>query len=424
MIAHHRKQFPVGQGFFHAATVSVGDAAFNYVYDCGSLNHYPRDKSIDSYLKTMSQGKVDLLFVSHLHTDHVNGIDKLAAGTVIDNVMLPYLTPAQRMLLIAQGADEDSLTGEYLDLVTDPPMWFGDRGVKEVIVTHGEALPKNSPRKDDERRGQPGRNEEKQVSPDYAKSVTLGIPQGGYARRRRARTRRTFMTTVVSDAAPFHLLADGVRLNWGFLTFVHPDPDWELRFLENFKSEFGWAPDDADLETADTKRRILGLVRERGDRRRLAALYRLVSNGKINRTSMMVYSGPFDAPRIWSAAAAHPKDQMYPGCGLNPPARCGWLGTGDADLKKRDRLAAFRRRYGGVIDYVQTFCLPHHGSRENLNLKMPWAPDCYHVASAGDFNQFDHPHNEVQTWVLTVGGRLILTSEYRMSYFDEQYVLG
>ena len=80
-----RTQYPVGQGCFHAGRIEWGypDSGssddFHYVYDCGSSSGSAVLQ--DAVAEWPSQvPRLDALFVSHLDTDHVNGIDRLLAS--------------------------------------------------------------------------------------------------------------------------------------------------------------------------------------------------------------------------------------------------------------------------------------------------------------------------------------------------------
>ena len=83
-----RTQYPVGQGCFHAGHIQWGhqDSGssddFHYVYDCGSSDGSAALQ--DSVVEWRSQvPRLDALFVSHLDTDHVNGIDRLLASVKV-----------------------------------------------------------------------------------------------------------------------------------------------------------------------------------------------------------------------------------------------------------------------------------------------------------------------------------------------------
>lgn len=78
-----RKIWPVGQGAFYTEQLQVGDKSFNVVFDCGTYGRCSGNDN-DSFLKThideflrQCGNKVNLLFISHFHQDHINGIDYL-----------------------------------------------------------------------------------------------------------------------------------------------------------------------------------------------------------------------------------------------------------------------------------------------------------------------------------------------------------
>lgn len=413
MLLHHRRQFPVGQGFFHAATISFGEKDFNYIYDCGSLDQYTLLKSLSDYLNNMSNVKIDALFISHLHEDHVNGIDKLAANINIDMVVLPYLTPAQKILLIAQASDDGALSVDYYNLITDPPLWFSQKGVREVILIKNQKTTqyeKVSPSEINP-----------QSSYQQTKSLKLSY-RGGRRLKLKTKNEKQCPVIVLPDSTPLYISADNKPLNWIFLPYVHPDSDWELKFNRMFKENFGKSINDKAMGDSEFKKWLLDLLRRPESRNVLIGLYRIVSNDKINRTSMMLYSGPSNTPKNIEGISEY-IDSDYKNRYDYHINKCGWLGTGDADLKPLYRQNAFENRYRKIFNLVKVFCLPHHGSMHNLNLSMGFPEGCYHVASAGAGNRFHHPHINTKAWVHKVHGEFILVSQHDNSCFDEKYII-
>ena len=88
------KFHPVGQGLFYTGSIASG--RYNFVYDCGteSRKHYLHN-AIDSYVNELSfnsyNPSIDFVVISHLHSDHFNGLYKLSQRVHIKNVYLPYL---------------------------------------------------------------------------------------------------------------------------------------------------------------------------------------------------------------------------------------------------------------------------------------------------------------------------------------------
>lgn len=107
-----REIHPIGQGAFYTESFELHNhATFNVVYDCGSYwdgkaKNYDYAKSkhdshgfseeIDEY-KAKVNNKIDLLFISHFHSDHINGIRRLLKNTSNVKLYMPYLDNDQRL---------------------------------------------------------------------------------------------------------------------------------------------------------------------------------------------------------------------------------------------------------------------------------------------------------------------------------------
>src|SRR4051794_18710519 len=125
-LEHERIQYPIGQGFFHAAEVNVGSGTFRYIVDCGSTSVTMVDQQVDRYIDDLgSEEHIDALFLSHIDHDHVSGLDRLLGPTKVDAVFLPLLSPFARLALIAHAIEANHLTADLLSLLADPGRWFG-----------------------------------------------------------------------------------------------------------------------------------------------------------------------------------------------------------------------------------------------------------------------------------------------------------
>ena len=76
----------VRHGLFY--TGSIGNRGLNFLYDCGSLNR----KVLSSCIKCMNlPEQFDFAVISHLHKDHINGINILLDEYHIKDYYLPYI---------------------------------------------------------------------------------------------------------------------------------------------------------------------------------------------------------------------------------------------------------------------------------------------------------------------------------------------
>ena len=131
MIRHTRTQHAVGQGFFHTADIELlGGGHIRYIYDCGAMDKFrgARDSSVQSFLHAVGpSARLDFLFISHAHFDHVSGLPKLLdtanGGVQVDTIVMPLMDVYDRLLMFAKAASEEAATGRdafYRGFVSDP----------------------------------------------------------------------------------------------------------------------------------------------------------------------------------------------------------------------------------------------------------------------------------------------------------------
>lgn len=95
---------PIGQGAFYSERFYAlrGDRlVFSVVYDCGAGigrnvcgNAKHVIKSFAHKLEMGGRPEIDILFISHFHSDHINGIKELAKLVRIKNIVMPYMDMA------------------------------------------------------------------------------------------------------------------------------------------------------------------------------------------------------------------------------------------------------------------------------------------------------------------------------------------
>ncbi|MBY3238703.1 MBL fold metallo-hydrolase [Rhizobium laguerreae] len=83
--------------------------SFSYVYDCGSERSDAFNSEMSLY-RAACDGKTDVLFVSHLHADHINGIDGLQAMAPAKTVIVSYLDVVERLLFVLSDFEHGTVS--------------------------------------------------------------------------------------------------------------------------------------------------------------------------------------------------------------------------------------------------------------------------------------------------------------------------
>ncbi|GAV23286.1 MBL fold metallo-hydrolase [Carboxydothermus pertinax] len=123
----------VGQGLFYSGKIND----LNFIYDCGSENYKNIKKAVTEFI-TYLKGKIriDLLILSHLHYDHVSGLELLLKKCEIETVILPYIALEERLLIAVRW---NYLKQEwYFNFLNNPTQYFEGHGVKRIIYVTAE----------------------------------------------------------------------------------------------------------------------------------------------------------------------------------------------------------------------------------------------------------------------------------------------
>ena len=422
----NRSQFPVGQGCFHAGCISQGTSAtrdlgdFHYIYDCGSNTMSALREAIGAYRKQTSH--VDALFVSHLHEDHVNGIDKLLGAVTVDTVYLPYANDVLSLLNLIEADMDGALSASLVEATIDPRSWFGRRGVSHVVRVLAWTADESDFAEDDVEVDDGPYDERSRVVRADLDGETKSPPP--------VRTRTTMEEIESGSIVKISIGRD--TLDWILVPHVDPTPIRRLtEFRKALKKACGLRPRQWLTAT-----RMADALRTRSKRLKLRNCYeKIISGGSRhnhNRVSMSLYSGPpsvvgsKQAPFYsvirrtanWSIYSRSISPDWFWSLKVEAP---GWIGTGDATLKNTDVRTAWRKTFDRFRHEIGTLLLPHHGSERNFHHELLDFPDlklC--VASAGDPSPYNHPSVVVVDKVVKNGKHFHCTSANPLSGLREE----
>ncbi len=370
-------QHPVGQGGMFSGQLQEGNSVLRWVYDCGSNQ---QDRLNEEILSVAAQGMIDLLFLSHLDSDHVNGVDRLLAATSVAEVVLPYLSAAEFALAVVQDVVTGGLSGTFLEFVADPAKWLIGRGVSTVsfIRTTAEDQPLGEWRIPEPKRE------------DDTRRLKVQWPAA-------AVTKRAVKTATVQDIAAgavASISTNGAKVDWLLVPYAHKPSKQQMKdFNRALECCFG---------KGLTRSAIVRHARDENGRVKLKECYHQLWSDH-NKVSMSLYAGPQTSPHITSLQL--PFSQWRRGASAAPRAEVGWLMTGDADLASCRRLDALLSYYRPVRDRVSVLVLPHHGSA--LSFHWDLVPSFSNVSAcivAAGRNQYGHPHSWVYECVTSFLG--------------------
>ncbi|EJZ22166.1 MBL fold metallo-hydrolase [Rhizobium sp. Pop5] len=421
---HERVQHPVGQGFFHSGLVHGEGGTVRYVVDCGSMKKYEtaRKSRIRAYIRDVKKhsrkSRLDILFITHLHVDHVSGIEQLLdarSGLQVDTIVMPLLDDIDRLIAFARSYAEDRASADtefYRTFVTQPSSAFSRFNPRQVIFF----------RAGDGDGGTPGGADSPLAPIDYDLPGGLKTERSWtFARRGDIPTSSAENLETVNDAG-LVVLPDTVAAavnyehgHWLLAPFVDPGISQDRpKFLKALAEERGlsvpkmksWLRERGNLEDLLTT----------GTADLIAAYHSLTRD--LNVTSLCLYSGPahpFPAHEIWTGRDEdHSADW---GWGFGKSA---WMGTGDAALASQVRRKAFLKHYGPLLSNVGTFTLPHHGSVQNFHpeLVRRIKPRLC-VAAADRYSNWSHPGAHVVQSVCSLGSAVhVATSEMPSRLFE------
>lgn len=397
-LRNNRRQHAVGQGFFHSgALMEGGELRLRYVYDCGAMQKYAaeRDARIDDYLARVgARSPLHILYISHVHADHLNGVSRLLdakTGLKVDTIVLPLINVADRLIGFARTATEDAGSAAdafYRDFIINPAAALSRFNPRQILFI--EAGPRDG--------GAPGSD---------------GAPADDFPRR-----------DLIGKGAPetrpaWELVGQGsIRWEDGPAGTAAPVrtmviPDTMAMMTAANQSEWLLAPFVDPTVSSHTSKFLNALAKRRKmSRAKLAAWLRITANVQIlvttdlgdlvgaysdiakdlNVASLCLYSGPAPSAQSLPRRAFAQFGGVTLRSGERDHQPIAWLATGDAALKEKARRTDFLNHYGALLENVLTLTLPHHGSDHNFDPELldRVRPNLC-LAAADRFSKWKHP---------------------------------
>jgi len=392
-------QFAVGQGGFLVGRIvkknGNNSREFTYAFDCGSINREHFQQGLDACPVT----RLDVLFVSHLDLDHVNGIDALAAKVQIDAVVIPCLDELHTTIVAAEYIEKVGVNESIVELLRNPAKWFGERGVKKVYFqsrdnSMDDFLMQENQDRQDLNEDNPGNNFQDNGRLPYQ------IEASRINRKKQVKTTKGVVEQVILGGAVKVKVGTPKYLNeprapvWILVPFVHLFSKVSLdAFTKAASDVLNIKPRSEVLPKRDFIKQLLSALRDETSRKKLKACYALLSSDN-NKPSMSLYSGlarlsHYKEISISINDLSHTPQKYHP---QNPQKQYAWLSTGDANLESDETKSVWLKKYGPLLSSVAVFVLPHHGSNRHIHDDViNGVLDAAIVACAAT-NRPKHPH--------------------------------
>ncbi|EGQ9522609.1 hypothetical protein Q9F29_004604 [Vibrio parahaemolyticus] len=356
----------VGQGAFYTEEFSN----FVSVYDCGtdtvigSGKSSTREKTIKHEIFSVfnKNSKVNVLFISHFHRDHVNGLECLLSRCNVDYVVLPYLQEFSRIELFLESYIGNS---RFLnDLILDPVGSLNRASpTTKVIYVHPFEIV----------------SDERQI-------VQLESLDNG-----------DFVNSNVA-------IRSSAISSWEYIPCNFDYPSRAALLKSEFKKRNISISNVNDFEV---------LWKNSRKRKAIKDAYTQLK-GNFNATTMTVYSGPYGEHGLEQFVY----DSIFGLYHITSCVACLFLGDFEASKNWND----LDRAYNGVWDNIGVIQIPHHGAKENYTSKLNSKPFTYSVISAGLVNSHRHPHSYTTGMILKNKGIMKVVTESpatRLQFFIE-----
>lgn len=344
---------PVGQGAFYSERHFVDGKEFTIVYDCGSTSF--KKEMLEMKIKSTFPAEqiIDILFLSHFHTDHINGLNILKNHYRIKKVILPYYDEEAKILSKINNFINDNNIDTSL---IDDPIGFFTESEKETSVIFVDS---------DESPGT--------VNLERTTDISTFIPPD-------------------SNRIPSGKVFNLKDCSWYFIPFNYKQIERRNLFVKALDNS------GLTLDQIDTVEKIII------HKKKIRDAYKSIE-GDLNTTSMILFSGSALNVYLFFFRFNSPNNPNF-----NIRIRPSCIYLGDIDLNEKGVLADIEKKFINLLPNVGTIQIPHHGSVHNFNSSIIHPRVRAAIISYGKENKYGHPSDSVIGEITKKGAKTYLVS--------------
>ena len=343
-----RSFLPVGQGAFcceQIQSASFSNETINIVYDCGSSTDV---ELVKKQIKAtfMEDEPIHAVFISHLHDDHINGLEFLLEYCCVKNIIFPLTTNIEKAILVLNnlinGVNQDSFAVSF---IKDPSLALENKAKYNKRLPH---LIQISP--------------EDYIANDNGQNTLSTVNSG-----------ENLSCYICDDERIFN--------HWMYIPFNFRYKDRTQQLTEKLQQVLR-INDDEILSVEN-----LWIKGTPEIKNKIRAVYKSLP-GSLNTNSMTLYSGTSRCSGFQCFLHSYPCFRVCCDCCCK---NVGCLYTGDYEAGKTTNFIELKERYIKYWDNIGCIQIPHHGSKKDYNKNFS-SLDAYFIIFAGQNNKYNHPH--------------------------------
>ncbi|EFE9315093.1 hypothetical protein B6R54_24380 [Escherichia coli] len=401
----HKRLFPVGQGGFSLGGLRGRDGSllYSYVYDCGSdqLNALRREMDVAKSLFNIDEKYIDVVYISHLDSDHINGFDHLCQ--LVDNkirkVVLPYLDIHDSYYLIASELCSNSTSGLFMEFLIDPVKWIKSRLPEaDISLLYPSDI--------DDNFDPPIFNSENIKGSAVSLPMKISDSKGDVECNR-------WLVKRIGENKTDTLMS--------FISWIPPRSRKKIEIFSQQLIENGF--------TELSKKKMLKILTSTGERKKLRECYlKLAGDHNVISINLLIINNQEaemkivnEPSREWFSFRNSRVERHFL-FDRDKGIRSVLL-TGDSKLNTSLYYNKWAEFYSKVIKTVRVMTLPHHGSELNFNQKIIADFDNVLFIAQSDGHSHGHPSQSVIDDINSSHGHSVTLVDNNAKYWvDIKYI--